>query len=158
MSSAGCFRAWCCVLVLCAHVLGAGCARGEVRPEVLAVGQEACAFCRMTVSQPEFASQLLVEGELPKFFDDLGCLHSYLTAAAPGPEGGVIFVTDHRTREWVRSDAAIYSRAPALATPMASHLVAHATHDSQKADTNLPETIPVTIDEVVPARWRGRQE
>lgn len=90
MSSAGCFRAWCfrawcCALVLCAHVLGAGCARGEVRPEVLAVGQEACAFCRMTVSQPEFASQLLVEGELPKFFDDLGCLHSYLTAAAPGP-------------------------------------------------------------------------
>ena len=112
----------------------------------------------MTVSQPEFASQVLVEGELPKFFDDLGCLHSYLTSAAPGPEGGVIFVTDHHTREWLRSEAAIYSRAPALSTPMASHLVAHATPDSRKADINVTEITPVTIDDVIPARWRGRQE
>lgn len=109
----------------------------------------------MTVSQPEFASQLLVEGELPKFFDDLGCLQAYLTAATPGPERGVIFVTDHRTREWVRADAAVYTRAPALATPMASHLVAHATSESRDADTVLTGTTPASIDDVVPAPWRS---
>ena len=158
MNSAGCLRARCLVLVLGAVVLGAGCGRGEVQPEPLAVGQESCAFCRMTVSQPEFASQLLVEGELPKFFDDLGCLHAYLTATTPGPEGGDIFVTDHRTREWVRSDAAVYVRAPAVATPMASHLVAHATPDSRKADTTLTDTMPVSIDDVVPSRWRSGRE
>lgn len=158
MSSAGCWRAVCLVLVLGAGVLGAGCAPGEVQPEPLAVGQESCAFCRMTVSQPEFASQLLVEGELPKFFDDLGCLHSYLISATPGPEGGVIFVADHRTREWVRSDGAVYTRASVLATPMSSHLVAHATIDSREADPALTSTTPVPIDDVVPARWRGRQE
>lgn len=146
------------LLVLGPLMLGAGCGRGEVTPEPLAVGQEACAFCRMTVSQPEFASQLLVPGELPKFFDDLGCLTAYLTSTAPGPEGGVIFVMDHRTREWVRADAAVYTRVPALATPMASHLVAHATTDSRDADAGLAGATPVPIDEVVPPRWRGGQE
>ncbi len=157
MSSAGCLRARVfCVLVL-ALALGAGCARPEVMPEPLAAGQESCAFCRMTVSQPEFASQLLVPGELPKFFDDLGCLHSYLTSTTPGPEGGVIFVTDHRSREWVRADTAVYTRAPAVATPMASHLVAHATTDSKDADGALTGTTPVPIDDVVPASWRRMQ-
>jgi copper chaperone NosL len=112
----------------------------------------------MTVSQPEFASQLLVDGELPKFFDDLGCLHSYLTATTPGPEGGVIFVTDHRSREWVRADTAVYTRAPAVATPMASHLVAHATTAFKGGGTALTGTTPVPIDDVIPASWRSRQE
>ncbi len=145
-------------LVLWVVVLGAACSRGDVEPAPLAVGQESCAFCRMTVSQPEFASQLLVSGELPTFFDDLGCLHSYLTSTTPGPEGGVIFVTDHRTREWVRADAAVYTRALALATPMASHLVAHATTESRDADTALTDTLSVPIDAVVPTRWRSRQD
>jgi copper chaperone NosL len=108
----------------------------------------------MTVSQPEFASQLLIDGELPKFFDDLGCLYAYLTATTPGPERGVVFVTDHRTREWVRADAAVYTRAPAVTTPMASHLVAHASPESREADTDVTGAAPVPIDEVVPARWR----
>lgn len=158
MNSAGCLRAGCLVLVLGAYVLSAGCARGEVQPEPLAVGQESCGFCRMTVSQPEFASQVLVDGELPKFFDDLGCLQAYLTSTTPGPDGGVIFVTDHRTRAWVRSDAAVYTRAPAAATPMASHLVAHATQESRDADTTLTDTTPVPVDDVIPARWRSKQE
>jgi len=158
MSSAGCLRARCSVLVLGAFVLGAGCARSEVKPEPLAVGQESCAFCRMTVSQPEFASQLLVPGELPKFFDDLGCLHSYLTSTTPGPEGGVIFVMDHHTRAWVRADAAVYTRPPEVATPMASHLVAHATTNSKDADGVLTGATPVPINDVVPATWRSRQE
>lgn len=158
MNSAACVSARCCVLVLCAYVLGAGCAPAEARPEPLAVGQESCASCRMTVSQPEFASQLLVDGELPKFFDDLGCLHAYLTSTTPGPDGGVIFVTDRRTREWVRADAAVYTRAPAVATPMASHLVAHFAASSLEADAGLGDTSPVSLDDVVPARWRKKQE
>ncbi|MBM3750344.1 MAG: hypothetical protein FJW21_04070 [Acidimicrobiia bacterium] len=164
MDSAGSIRArvhWCTgalVLVLGAGVLSAGCARGAVQPEPLVVGQESCAFCRMTVSQPEFASQLLIDGELPKFFDDLGCLHAYLTATAPGPEGGIVFVTDHRLREWVRAEAAVYTRVPEVATPMASHLVAHATPGSRDADTSLGGTAPAGIDDVVPGRWRRRQE
>lgn len=158
MNSAACSRASWSGLVLVLIVLGAGCTRAGAKPEPLAVGQESCASCRMTVSQPEFASQLLVDGELPKFFDDLGCLQAYLTSTTPGPDGGVIFVTDHKTRAWVRAETAVFTRAPAVNTPMASHLVAHATTDSREADTGLRGSTPVPIDGVVPARWLGRQE
>jgi copper chaperone NosL len=46
----------------------------------------------------------------------------------------VAFVADHRTREWVRAAAAVFTRNESLQTPMSSHLVAHASDASRAAD------------------------
>jgi hypothetical protein len=43
-------------------------------------------------------------------------------------------VADHQTRAWVRADGAVYTRIPGLATPMGSHLTAHASVASRDAD------------------------
>lgn len=136
-------------------MLAAGCARGELNPEPLAVGREACAFCRMTVSQAEFASQVVAPGELPKFFDDLGCLGSYLTGTTEVPASAAIFVTDHRTKAWVRAEDALFSRVPSLATPMSSHLVAHASTESRDADSSLAGSSAVPPGDVVPRAWQA---
>lgn len=140
-------------LVLC--MLASGCARGELNPEPLAVGREACAFCRMTVSQPEFASQVVAPGELPKFFDDLGCLGNYLTGTKDVPASAAVFVTDHRTKAWVRAEDAVFSRMPSLATPMNSHLVAHASSESREADPIVAGSSAVPLGDVVPPAWQA---
>lgn len=164
MNSAWCLRARALsgrvleALVLSAVIVSGACGRTEVAPEPLGAGEHACDFCRMTVSQPQFASQLLVPGELPRFFDDLGCLHGYLTGTTPGADGGVVFVTDHRTRDWVRAETAVFTRVSSLSTPMGSHLVAHATPASRDSDPLLTGGTPATIDDVVPTRWRSGQE
>lgn len=145
-------RAWC-VLTL---VLASACGTGAPEPAALDVGREACAFCRMTVSQTDFASQVAVPGELPKFFDDLGCLGNYLTATQ-APASAVIYVTDRRTRGWVRADQAVFTRVPALSTPMGSHLVAHATAASRDADHDVAAGVPVTLADVVPVAWRAQE-
>lgn len=149
-----CARVLLCSGALVLWVLGAGCG-GQLKPEALDVGREACAYCRMTVSQPNFASQVVAPGELPKFFDDLGCLDHYLTGTTEVPAGAVIYVTDHRTREWVRAGEAVFSRVPMLSTPMNSHLVAHATVASRDADTAAGGAAQVPLSEIVPAAWQG---
>jgi len=137
--------------LVAAIVAGCGGAGG---PQPVAVGQEACAFCRMTISQPDFASQIVAPGELPRFFDDLGCLHQFLAATPRGTEPAEIYVTDRRTKEWVRAESAVFSRVDALATPMGSHLVAHATLVSRDADPEAAAGMPVALSEVVPDAWR----
>ncbi len=147
-----------CALVVLASVLATACGR-PLTPEPLEVGRDACAYCRMTVSQAGFASQLLAPGELPKFFDDLGCLSHFLTGAQEIPEGAVIYVADHRTREWAPAELAVFSRVPMLATPMSSHLVAHASVTSKAADPSAIGGSSVPIGDVVPVAWqagRGR--
>jgi len=141
------------VMMLMVGVLAAGCGGGAPEPAALDAGKEACAFCRMTVSQAEFASQVVAPGELPKFFDDLGCLGSYLTGTPEVPPSAVIFVTDHRTKAWVRAEDAVFSRVPSLATPMSSHLVAHASTDSRDADSIVAGSSAVPLGDVVPPAW-----
>lgn len=114
-------------------VLAAACASGPPRPADLDTRNEACAFCRMKVSDARFASQLVSPGELPLFFDDLGCLAGHLKERGASPSA-VAFVADHRTKEWVRADRASYTRVPGLATPMGSHVIAHADAASRDAD------------------------
>jgi len=123
------------------------CAPGPPAPAPLDTRNEACAACRMAVSEARFAAQLVAPGELPRFFDDLGCLAGYVRAGkAPGD--ATAFVADHRTRSWVRADRAVYSRVPALATPMGSHLVAHADTASRDQDEGAPSGTPVTPAEL----------
>ena len=147
---------WCWgALVL--SVLCAGCARGELKPEPLDLGREACAYCRMTVSQAGVASQVLAPGELPRFFDDLGCLAHFLKGTSDVAEGSVIYVADHRTREWVRADEAVFSRVPMLSTPMSSHLAAHASAASKEADSSAAAGSLVPLSEIVPAAWQSKR-
>lgn len=149
-------RSAVCAAVVVLAVLGAACG-GAAEPAPLEAGREACGFCRMTVSQPEFAAQIVAPGELPRFFDDIGCLQAYLQGAAPGDEPATIFVTDRRTRAWVPIETAVLARVPALATPMGSHIVAHASAESRASDTDMAGAEPVALSDVVPAVWRARR-
>ena len=114
-------------------VVAIACTGGAPEPAALDTRNEACASCRMAVSDARFASQLVAPGELPRFFDDLGCLAGYLKAGK-APAEAVAFVADHRTKAWLRADRAVYTRVAGLATPMGSHVIAHADLASRDAD------------------------
>jgi copper chaperone NosL len=118
--------------LLLTALLAVACASGPPGPASLDSRNEACAWCRMAISDPRSAGQLVAPSEEPRFFDDIGCLRNYLAAKVP-PTGAVAYVADHRTKAWLRADAAIYTRVP-LETPMGSHLIAHADAASRDAD------------------------
>jgi len=125
----------------------AACASRPPEPAPLDTRNEQCGFCRMAVSEARFASQLVAPGELPRFFDDLGCLSSFLKGGKL-PAGATAFVADHRTRAWIRADRAVYTRVPGLATPMGSHVVAHADAASRDQDQDAHGGTPVSSAEL----------
>ena len=133
-------------LVLVA-VLAAACGGGAPEPAALDTRNEQCASCRMAVSDGRFASQLVAPGELPRFFDDTGCLADYLKAGKAAA-GAVAFVADHRTKSWIRADRAVYTRVGGLQTPMGSHVIAHADAASRDADPDAKTGAAVTATEL----------
>jgi copper chaperone NosL len=134
-------------LVACVLVVTTACLPGPPQPAALDTRAEACASCRMAVSEARFAGQIVAPGELPRFFDDVGCLADFVKAGR-APAGAVAFVADHRTREWVRADRASYARVTSLETPMGSHLVAHADRSSREQDEAARTGARVTLAEV----------
>lgn len=125
---------------------GVSCADSAGQPAALQ-GGEACAFCRMMVSDSRFAGQIVAPGEEPQFFDDIGCLANQLRSARPSA-GAVAYVADHRTRSWVRASEAVYTRVDTLSTPMGSHLVAHADAASRDQDPDARGGANVAVSEI----------
>ena len=62
-------------LLLCLTLVSCG---GESGPEELVKGRDLCGTCRMPVSDGRFAAQITAPGELPRFFDDPGCLAEFI--------------------------------------------------------------------------------
>lgn len=127
----------------------AACSGRSPGPAPLDTRNEACARCRMVVSDARFAAQVVAPREEARFFDDVGCLRAWLNERGGLPPGAVAWVADHRTRAWVRAGAATYTNVPALETPMSSHVVAHADASSRDLDPQAAGGTPVAAAEIV---------
>ena len=132
-----------------ATVAISACGGGAVVPAAIDTRHDACRFCRMTVSDLRFAAQIVAPGDEPLAFDDLGCVGAYLAGQQAARPDAVVFVADHRTREWLRADAATFTRVDGLETPMGSHVIAHRDAASRDADPDARGGVPVSFDDIV---------
>ena len=145
----------CAIVIVVGVLAAAACGSDAPAPAALQMSRDACAYCRMIVSERRFASQIVAPLEDPKFFDDLGCLANYLKGVGALPAGAVIYVTDHSTLQWVRAVEAVFTRVETLSAPMGSHVVAHASIATRDADLAARAGTPIRIQEVFPTGLPG---
>lgn len=118
--------------------LVSSCASGEIEPVPL-YEEDACSFCRMAISEPQFASEIVSTASEVYKFDDLGCLRAFRggrTDVVPA----AMFVIDYDSRTWLHYDDAVVART-GIRTPMASGLVAIASPERAASliEDNPPE-------------------
>ena len=99
-------------------------AAGEPIPPEIHLGEDACQFCRMIISDERYAAGYLTADGDEFIFDDIGDMfrHHQEQAAAVT----AFFVHDHHEHTWVRAETAVYVLNPDLPTPMLSGLAAFA--------------------------------
>lgn len=119
---------------------------GDARPVAIATGAP-CAYCRMTISDARLAAEVVAPGEEPRQYDDIGCLANDLRTR-PAPQGARAFVADYQTGALTAANDAVYTRVDAIATPMGSHLVAHATGAARDADARVRGGVRQTAADV----------
>lgn len=130
-------------------VVAMACNAGPAKPRSIALGQDACASCRMAIGSMDTAAQVAAPGEESQFFDEIGCLRDYLRAHTMPPDA-VVYVADHRTHTWVEARAAVFTRT-SMTTPMASGLIAHADVASRDVDPAARDGSPVAVESVLGA-------
>jgi copper chaperone NosL len=137
-----------------AVVVSAACGGRGVPPPV-ALMQDSCASCRMVIASAATAAAVTTSGGEPLYFDDLGCLKTYL-ASAPADSAQSVYVADHRTGAWVAAREAVFTRVQS-ATAMGSGLVAHADEASKAADTVVRDGTPVGLADALGANLGGER-
>lgn len=108
----------------------AACTSGEIKPVPIEVG-DMCSFCKMAISEKQFAAEIIAEDEQVLKFDDIGCLLRHRQAAGNQLKPAAIFVTDHDSRQWLKAEDAFFVKSKTFKTPMGSGIVAFA--DNAKA-------------------------
>lgn len=82
-------------------------------------GKQACESCRMIVSDPSYAAELIDENGRRHFFDDIGCMDAYMVEKGiERPRASWV----HSGARWVAAESARY--ASGAASPMAYGFVA----------------------------------
>lgn len=112
--------AWCLIVGVAVF---ANCQKRTVEPVAIAP-EDMCSYCRMAVSEKQYAVEL-IDGEGQPFkFDDIGCMLNFVKKRSVNVSASSFFVMDFDEREWIKADDAYYVRSSDLTTPMNGGIIA----------------------------------
>lgn len=105
---------------------------GDVGPRAVVAGTDACGYCRMTVSDPRFAAEVVTSTGRVHVFDSVECLAGYVRGAAEGTVR-TLWVTDAEAPgRFVAADRAGYLLDATIRGPM-GRAVAFASPEAARA-------------------------
>jgi copper chaperone NosL len=107
----------------------AACGRG---PVPVRVGQDACEYCRMTVSDARFAGEVVNEHGRASTFDSIECLASY-TKGSRIPAAHLWVANFADPTAWIPAHDAAYLKSDRLPSPMGRHLAAFVSTEAAVA-------------------------
>jgi copper chaperone NosL len=103
-------------------------------PAPVALGEDACASCRMIVSDARFAAQERDRAGGTRFYDDVGCLLRDAKARGAAVDPAAVFVLRREGGGWVRATEALAVRSPRIVTPMGSGIAAFGARGAAEAE------------------------
>lgn len=112
-------------IILCLFL--ASCSSG---PRPIQMGKDNCTFCKMTITDLRFASELVTDKGKIFVFDDINCIHSYISAEALEPDRYTLYFIDFTSEELIKQDVAHYLRSEELRSPMGSNIAVFQSEDS----------------------------
>jgi len=95
-------------------------------PRVLKPGTDACDFCKMTVTDPKFGSELITSTGKLYVFDDLHCLQGYASSNKDRLHKAAYYVVDFQNGAMVPAGDAILVHSDAVHSPMGSNTITFA--------------------------------
>lgn len=101
----------------------AGCGKVAIVPVAIAA-EDMCDYCRMAISEKQYAAEVIDREANARKFDDIGCMLEYLNEQRDKQNIAAYFVVDFSSREWLKAEDAVFVRSPELKTPMAGGIVA----------------------------------
>ncbi|MCZ2083540.1 MULTISPECIES: nitrous oxide reductase accessory protein NosL [unclassified Kaistella] len=114
----------------------------ETTPQEIAVGKDQCENCKMTITEPKYATQLITQkGRLYKF-DDISCMNDYETSNSEAIGAGKTYVADFPSGKFIEAKTATLIKGGQIKSPMGGNTQAYQDKaTAEKAATELQATI-----------------
>jgi copper chaperone NosL len=132
---------------LAAWALLAGCGSADLsRPSDVRWGEEACAFCRMIISDDRFGAAIVCKNAEVLKFDDIGCLIRH--EAGQVRPAAVYWVRGFTGHGWLDARSAIYFDSAHVKSPMDYGLAAQSAAEAARDPEHDMSARTVRFDEL----------
>jgi len=103
-------------------------------PHQIHYGSDECAYCRMMISDDQFAAQAITQKGKSIKFDAIECMAAYAGEEKTEVENARFWVSDFTVPgNWVEVDQAVIIRSEVINSPMGASLLAIGDADSASA-------------------------
>lgn len=118
-------------------------------PQLIALGKDACSFCKMTIADRNFGAELITnKGKVYKF-DDTHCLAAFKKESIKNEDvKSVYFVNFLDPHNFIESDKALFLQSDELHSPMGGNTAAFEDEARLKMTQQKVEGNVITLDEV----------
>ena len=116
---------WAWGLIIGVTVM-ANCQKQVIAPVALAP-EDMCSYCKMAISEKQYAAELIDSEGLALKFDDIGCMANSIKAKKNTAKPVAYFVMEFNERQWIKAEDAFYVRSAELNTPMNGGLIGFRT-------------------------------
>ncbi len=126
-----------------------GCDPKATGPVPIASG-DACAFCRMLISERRYSAELLdTDGTVYKF-DDIACMMRFAKSHNKNSPAVRFYVTDYSSgRDWLDARQAYFVRRTGrVSSPMVSGWIAFRSPSAAARATSTGSVAPIRLDEL----------
>jgi copper chaperone NosL len=83
-----------------------------------------CSFCKMAISQKQFAAEIITATDEVFKFDDIGCMFSFIKSRNIKTETSTLYVMDFQTGNWIAAEKANFIASRDIETPMGGGVIA----------------------------------
>ena len=103
----------------------------SVEPQPIQYGSDACEFCRMTIADPRFASEIVTKKGKAFKFDSIECMIRYMNKNhAEINESSLVLVSNYiRQADFIHAENAFFAISEKIKSPMGEGLAAFASKD-----------------------------
>ena len=111
------------LLLASSIIVLAACAK--TGPQEIAVGKDQCDNCKMTISDPKYATQLITEKGRAYKFDDISCLNDYETSNTETTANAKKYVADFPSGNFIETGTATLIKGGDIKSPMGGNTQAY---------------------------------
>lgn len=86
--------------------------------------EDICRFCKMAISQKQFAAEMITETDEVYKFDDIGCMLTFISTHKLKSKVVASYVMDFDELDWIPAETANFIATNKIETPMNGGLIA----------------------------------
>ncbi len=144
-----------CIAALAISATACGSSKKKFEPSPIQEGVDVCAVCKMTITDDQHATQIILNSGKSLKFDDIGDLHVWLDKNNQD-DINVIYVRDFNTKEWIELEDSFYLYDESFKTPMGFGVYSFKTKaDAEKYSSEHGAGKLMNAEELKKHEWKS---